>query len=244
MKDTNRILVVDDDPRLLDAVTLYLSKRQWDVVAASNGHEALEKFLQNPIDLVVLDIMMPGMDGWELCTRLRAITDVPMIMLTARGQEYDRTKGLQIGADDYLVKPFSLRELETRVAAMMRLSQHMPAEDVQIYYDDGMLLIDGRQRQVLKRGTRVELTATERRLFFLLAANSDHVLPSPRILETVWGSAYLEQGDLVEILIRRLRQKIEPNPSEPIYLIEEQGVGYGLARQPGAINSPPLAKQG
>lgn len=232
MKENPRILIVEDDAHLLEATALFLSKQAWSVATASNGQEALHKFLQHPVELVVLDVMMPVMDGWELCMRLRQITDVPIIMLTARGQEYDRIKGIEMGADDYLVKPFSLRELTARVAALLRLSQHAPPEESAIFYDDGDLLIDGRQRQVLRQGTPVALTSTERRLLFRLASNFDHTLSGASIVQAVWGPDYPIQDDLISLLIWRLRQKIEPDPAQPVYLIGDQNVGYRLARQP------------
>ena len=231
MKDTSLVLVVDDDTHLLDALTIYLSKRGWRVAAASNGQDALQMFLQNPADLVIMDIMMHGMDGWELCERLRQITDVPIIMLTARGQEYDRLKGLRLGADDYLVKPFSLRELEARVAALLKSSQQSSPEPAELHIDDGWLLIDGQEQQVLRQGTPVRLTSTERRLFFFLAGHANHAMPADRILLEVWGPEYLQQRDYIEVCIWRLRQKIEPNPDQPRYFVSEPGNGYRFAGQ-------------
>ena len=225
------ILVVDDDANLLDALTIYLGKRAWRVVAASNGQEAQEAFGQQPADLVVLDIMLPDMDGWELCQWLRQITDVPIIMLTARGQDYDRIKGLRLGADDYLVKPFSLRELETRIAALLQRGEQFAAEEIETYYDDGTLLIDGRQRQVSRQGIPVRLTSTERRLLFLLAEQPNQTLPAEHILHAIWGPQYPEQRDYVEICIWRLRQKIEPYPEEPRYLVSEPGNCYRFTWQ-------------
>jgi two-component system OmpR family response regulator len=123
MNEVAQILVVDDDIQMLEALTLYLGSRGWSVVPAANGQDALDKFVERPADLVIMDIMMPVMDGWELCQRLRQITDAPIIMLTARGQDYDKVRGFKLGADDYLVKPFSLRELAERVAALLRASR-------------------------------------------------------------------------------------------------------------------------
>lgn len=232
MKDMPSVLVVDDDAHLLDALMIYLGKHAGRVVAASNGQEALEAFAQQPADLVVLDIMLPDIDGWDLCQRLRQITDVPIIMLTARGQEYDRIKGLKLGADDYLVKPISLRGLAARVAALLKSSQQSAPEDAGLYYDDGWLLIDGQQQQVMRQGTPVRLTSIERRLFFLLAGQPGQALPADRILHAVWGPEYLQQRDCVEVCIWRLRQKIEPNPEQPRYLVSEAGNGYRLAGPP------------
>ena len=229
MNDGSVILVVDDDVRLLEALAIYLGKRPWRVVTASNGQGALEAFVQQPADLVVLDIMLPGIDGWDLCQRLRQITDVPIIMLTARGQEYDRMKGLKLGADDYLVKPFSLHQFEARVATLLEYSQQSSPEAAGIYYDDGWLLIDGQQQQVMRQGIPARLTNTERRLLLLLAGRPDQTLPAEGILHAVWGPEYLEQRDYVDVCIWRLRQKIEPNPDQPRYLVSEPVNGYRFA---------------
>lgn len=230
MQDSTKILLIDDDVRLLDAVQIYLSRQQWRVSTASNGPDALDRYRDEPADLIVLDIMMPGMDGWELCEHLRLITDVPIMILTARGQEYDRVKGLELGADDYLVKPFSLRVLEARIAGFLRRSQEFATAWQDIHYDDGTLLIDGPRRYVASQGKSVNLTNTEQRLLFLLAEHFDQTLPVAAILSRIWGLEDTSQTDYVGIYINRLRQKIEPHPEQPTYLVNAGGDSYRLVR--------------
>jgi DNA-binding response OmpR family regulator len=229
MSDKSKILVVDDDDRLLEALTLFLGQRGYQVSAATDGREGLQCFYRVRPDLVVLDIMMPGMDGWEVCTRIREVTDTPVIMLTARGQEYDKVKGLKMGADDYLVKPFSLHELEARIEAVLRRARPTAAAANGIAYRDGTLTVDTGRWLVLRDETPVALTATERRLLFLLVENAGRTLPSARILEAVWGPEYRDESDYVKLYIWRLRQKIEPDPGRPEYLITERGIGYRFA---------------
>jgi DNA-binding response OmpR family regulator len=225
-----KLLLVDDDARLLEALAIFLRTNGYSVCAASDGREGLRCFFQDPPDLVVLDIMMPVMDGWELCSRIREVSDVPVIMLTARGQEYDRIKGLKMGADDYLVKPFSLRELEARIATVLRrtTSALAPAEKGVAYHDDTLTVDIGRW-QVLRNGTPVMLTATERRLLFLLVENAGRILPTVNILEAIWGAEFRDEQDYVKLYIWRLRRKIEVDPERPEYLITERGLGYRFA---------------
>lgn len=234
MNDMRQILVVDDDLRLLEALTIFLSKQDWRIVTASDGHDALQRFLDDPTDLVLLDVMMPGMDGLELCTKLRQITDVPIIMLTARGQEYDREMGLCTGADDYLVKPFSLRDLRTRIEGLLQRSEQLATMYYALSYDDGFLRIDGQKQQVLRQGHPIKLSSTERLLLFLLAENREHTLPVDRILQHVWVAEHAQQRDYLKSYISCLRQKIEPNPDQPVYLRSEQGMGYCFTGQPAA----------
>jgi two-component system KDP operon response regulator KdpE len=174
--------------------------------------------------------MMPKLDGWEVCSRIREVSNVPIIMLTARGQEADKVRGLQMGADDYVAKPFSLRELEARIESVLRRSRQSPAAESQILYADEVLVIDSERWEVSLHGTPVELTATERRLLFLLTENMGRVLPTARILERVWGQEYLNEVDYVKLYIWRLRQKIEPDASRPTYIHTERGIGYRFSK--------------
>jgi two-component system KDP operon response regulator KdpE len=225
-----RILVVDDDSKLLEALTIFLGKCGYKVSTAADGVEGLKRFFQLRPDLVVLDIMMPVMDGWEMCARIRELADTPVIMLTARGQEFDKVKGLKMGADDYLVKPFSLRELEARIEAVLRRgAAATPAPANAVTYNDGTLTVDCGRWLVLRNGIPLALTATERRLLFFLVENAGHIVPNNRILEAVWGPAFRDDLDYVKLYIWRLRQKIEANPEQPAYLITERGVGYRFA---------------
>jgi len=229
--EKTKLLVVDDDPRLLEGLELYLVEVGFEVITAGNGQEALGKMYHHRPDLVLLDVMMPQMDGWETCRRMRALTDVPIIMLTALGQEGDKVRGLNIGADDYVVKPFSLSELEARVRAVLRRARSEQPAETRAVYGDGELVVDYASLEVIREGKPVQLTARERQLLFLLAENAGRILPYSRILEAVWGPEYIGDVDYVKQYIWRLRQKVEPDPDQPRYILTKRGVGYGLAKQ-------------
>ena len=231
MGEKLKVLLVDDDARLVEAVQLYLTKAGYEVFAAANGREALQRVYQLRPSLVILDIMMPDMDGWEVCARIRELSEVPIIMLTARGQESDKVRGLKIGADDYLIKPFSLRELEARIGAILRRVRLPAPPTGRVLYADTDLVIDSEKMEVTCRDKPVSLTATERRLLFLLAENAGRILPTSRILEVVWGTEFSGQSDYVKLYIWRLRQKIELQPDQPTYILTERGVGYRFAKQ-------------
>lgn len=238
MIDRPRVLVIDDDVKLLDAVVLYLQRSGHEVIAAFDGRDGLQKMYRHRPDLVVLDIMMPGMDGWEVCSRIREVSEVPVIILTARSQEYDKIKGLKLGADDYLVKPFSLRELDARIEAILRRARRTDDDDVDLLYADGELTVDVKRWQVLRHDQPVELTATERRLLFFLVENAGRVLPTARILEGVWGADLVGQTEYVKLYVWRLRQKIEPDPEQPTYIVTERGVGYRFVPRREAHGGP------
>ncbi|MFQ6058070.1 MAG: response regulator [Anaerolineae bacterium] len=226
------LLIVDDDPKLVEALELYLRKAGYETLAAGDGVEALQHFYTQQPDLIILDVMLPQMDGWEVCRRIREVSDVPIIMLTARGQEGDRVMGLKLGADDYVVKPFSLRELEARVEAVLRRVGSSPPLENKVLYADGTLVIGPARWQVTLRGEPLKLTATERRLLFYLAENAGHILTPEQILDRVWGPEYVGQTDYVKLYIWRLRQKIEDDPTDPRYILTERGLGYRFAREP------------
>lgn len=231
MESRTKLLLIEDDSNLVEALKLYLTTAGYDIATANDGREGLQKLFVERPDLVLLDIMMPKLDGWGVCSRIREVSNVPVIMLTARGQEEDKVRGLQMGADDYVSKPFSLRELEARIASVLRRSRlHVSGQDRVLYADDE-LVIDSERWEVSRGGQPVELTATERRLLFLLAENMGRVLPVSRILEGVWGQEYVNEVDYVKLYIWRLRQKIEPNPSKPTYIRTEHGVGYRFVKQ-------------
>ena len=221
-----RLLIVDDDVKLVEALELYLGKAGYEVIAAKDGLEGLQKMYVHRPDLIILDIMMPRMDGWEACRRIRELSDVPIIMLTARGQEADKVRGLRLGADDYVAKPFSLRELEARVEAVLRRTRQRPPAEEGVLYADEELVIDSEKWEVLRRGKPVKLTATEKRLLFYLAENAGRTLTHRQILERVWGPEYVDDVDYVKIYIWRLRQKIEEDPRQPKYIVTERGIGY------------------
>ena len=231
MEPQTKLLLIEDDANLVEALKLYLQTAGYDVAAATDGREGLQKLFAERPDLILLDIMMPRLDGWEVCRRIREVSSVPIIMLTARGQEAEKVRGLQMGADDYVAKPFSLRELEARITSVLRRSRLNASSQDHVLYADKELVIDSERWDVSRRGKPVELTATERRLLFLLAENVGRVLPTSRILEGVWGQEYVNEVDYVKLYIWRLRQKIEPDPSEPAYIRTEHGVGYRFVKQ-------------
>lgn len=230
MGEKAELLIIEDDANLREALELYLTSSGYQVATASDGRDGLQRLYARQPDLVILDIMMPGLDGWEVCSRIRDMSDVPIIMLTARGQESERVRGLQMGADDYVAKPFSLRELEARVESVLRrASAPRTVRDQTVVYDEE-LTIDLERWIVTRQGLPVELTATERRLLFLLAENMGRVLPISRILERIWGQEYVEEVDYVKLYIWRLRQKIEPDPAQPRYIHTERGIGYRFSK--------------
>lgn len=221
-----KLLIIEDDEKLVEALDLYLRKAGYDVITASTGVEGLKELFEKQPDLVILDIMLPKMDGWKACRRIREVSDVPIIMLTARGQEEDKIRGLKMGADDYVAKPFSLRELSARVEAVLRRTYIPPPTKKAPLYADEQLVIDSYKRKVSIRGEPVKLTATEQRLLFLLAENAGRTLTFEQILRMVWGPEYINDVDYVRLYIWRLRQKIEPEPSNPRYILTEHGIGY------------------
>jgi len=227
-----KLLIIDDDAKLVQALELYLSKAGYEVITAADGLEGLQEVYAHRPDLIILDIMMPKMDGWKACRRIREVSDVPIIMLTARGQEYDKVKGLKQGADDYVAKPFGLKELAARVEAVLRRTRLPPPAEGAVLYADEELVIDSERWEVSRGGEPLELTATERRLLFYLVHNAGRVLTHRQLLERVWGPEYIDEVDYVKLYIWRLRQKIEEDPSQPRYILTERGIGYKFAQNP------------
>lgn len=226
------MLIIDDDAKLVQALELYLSKAGYEVITAADGLEGLQEMYAHRPDLIILDIMMPKMHGWKACRRIREVSDVPIIMLTARGQEYDKVKGLKQGADDYVAKPFGLKELAARVEAVLRRTRLPPPAEGAVLYADEELVIDSERWEVSRGGEPLELTATERRLLFYLVDNAGRVLTHRQLLERVWGPEYIDEVDYVKLYIWRLRQKIEEEPSQPRYILTERGIGYKFAKNP------------
>ncbi len=224
-----KILVVDDEPNIREVVGLYLRRDGHAVVSAADGEEALRLYRQSRPDLVVLDLMLPRLGGLEVCRRMQSERRVPLIMLTARGEEEERIVGLGLGADDYVVKPFSPRELAARVAAVLRRTEATPrSEDGRILVFDG-LRVDPNTREVLARGEPVALTAREFDLLHYLASNPGRVYTRDHLMETVWGYAFSADTSTVTVHVRRLREKVEPDPAHPRYLQTVWGVGYKFA---------------
>jgi len=222
-----KILLIDDDPAFVRLVEHVLTQKGYEVLSASSGGEGLRLLFVHRPDLVLLDVVMPGMDGWQTCSRIRDISDVPIIMLTAHEKtEEDIVRALDYGADDYLIKPVRSRELVARVRAVMRRAELPARERGGITYSDGFLTVDITERRVLVNGEQVKLTPIEFRLLALLLQNAGRILTHRQLLEKVWGWEYIDDVDYVRIYVWHLRQKIEPDPSQPRYVITEPGVGY------------------
>ena len=224
-----KILVVDDEASIVTMLAYNLKKEGYDVVTAEDGEVALEKFESEKPDLLLLDIMMPKMDGYEVCRKIREKSNVPIIMLTARADEVDKVVGLEMGADDYVTKPFGNRELIARVKANLRRSDIAPVTNNekdgnnQVYGD---LNIDFDRYEVTKRGEVIKLTVREFELLTFLATQTPTIFTRENLLEKVWGYEYFGDVRAVDVTIRRLREKIEDDPSKPKYIVTKRGVGY------------------
>lgn len=221
-----RILVADDEPLYLRLLQINLSSEGYDVVTSVNGEDALEKISANNPDLVILDIMMPKLDGITTCERIRQFSNVPVIMLTAKGEEYDRVKGLNVGADDYVVKPFSATELLARVRAVLRRTQVSHDASVGRFFNHGNLKIDFARAEVWKDERPVFLSATEYRLLIQFAHNIGQVLSAEQLLVAIWGPQYKDDKEILWVSIARLRQKLEDNPHSPLHIVTRAGLGY------------------
>lgn len=223
------ILVVDDEANIVELVRLYLEQEGFRVIEAADGGGALELLDRENPDLLVLDIMLPKIDGWEVCRRARATSQVPIIMLTARDAEVDRIVGLEIGADDYLVKPFSPRELVARVKAVLRRSSSPQPEEAPKPLKAGDLNVDPARRKVTRSKSEINLTTKEFDLLYFLAVNQGIVFTRERLLERVWGYDYAGDTRTVDVHLRHLREKLEKDPARPVYLLTVWGVGYKFA---------------
>ncbi|MBI2850822.1 MAG: response regulator transcription factor [Chloroflexi bacterium] len=220
------ILIVDDEPRVIQLVQTNLEMEGFRVVNAASGYQALEKVSKDLPDLVVLDIMMPEMDGFETLQRIRQISQVPVIFLSVRGQELDQVKGLDLGADDYVTKPFSIKELVSRMKAVLRRTRAKPSGEGQEVVVDDELRIDFNQRVVVARGQEVRLRPTEYRLLYQLVTNAGRLLTHGTLLSRVWGPEYRDEDQYVRLYINYLRRKIEKDPKNPKYILSERGLGY------------------
>ncbi len=226
MSDRGKLLIIEDDASLVKALEVYFSRLGFEVVSAANGQEGLRTLYDERPDIVLLDIAMPKMDGWEACQRIRELSDVPIVMLTARVTEDERVRGLKLGADDYVVKPFSLKELEARLEAVMRRAPDKQSGRAGPLFANGELVIDAERLLVTRNGARIDLTPTELRLLLFLAENVGRVLTHRQILDKVWGREYSDDVDYVKLFVYRLRRKIEPDPKNAQYVISERGIGY------------------
>lgn len=227
-----KILVVDDEKPIVDILKYNLSKEGYDVLVAYDGEEAISIALEENPDLILLDIMLPKQDGFSVCKKLREKITTPIIMLTARGEEVDKVLGLELGADDYITKPFSMRELKARVKANLRrtvLSGSEIGDDEIIQLGD--LELNLKSYQVKKREEVLDLTFREYELFKFLATQAGQVFTREKLLEEVWGYEYYGDIRTVDVTIRRLREKVEDDPANPIYILTKRGVGYYFKRQ-------------
>ncbi|MCU0493569.1 MAG: response regulator transcription factor [Chloroflexaceae bacterium] len=228
--NSERILIVDDEPTIVEVVQLYLSREGFDVVTAADGQAALAAVAQRRPDLLILDLMLPHVDGLEVCRRVRAEGALPIIMLTARDEEIDRILGLELGADDYITKPFSPRELVARVKAVLRRSQATQAsatkDGSQPAVIAGPLRIEPAAHAATLAGQALALTAREFELLLFLARHPGQVFTREQLLDQVWGYTFASDASTVTVHVRRLREKIENDPTEPRFLLTVWGVGY------------------
>lgn len=232
-----RILAIDDNPHSIEVLRLCLEKHGYEVIAASGGSEGLRKFQESYPDLIILDIMMPDMDGWETCQRLREMSpNIPILILTVLKEKANVVKGLDLGADGFVAKPFRPRELVARIQALLRRANMTRGfSERPSFYDDGDLAIDFERRKVYLQGQLVNLSPTEFRLLACLVRNAGRVVPHKTLLTWVWGPEYADETHYVKLYIRYLRQKIEECPKRPKYVLTEWGVGY-------RFREPQLAK--
>jgi DNA-binding response OmpR family regulator len=224
---TTRILIVDDEPRYLRLMEANLITEGFNVIKATNGQEAVDLVASSKPDLVLLDIMMPFLDGFAACERIREFSMVPIIMVTARGEENARVRGLDLGADDYIVKPFSATELIARVRAVLRRVKTSGGTS-QSVFQHGNLKIDFARAEVFRKEKIVYLSATEYRLLLQFAHNLGQILTSEDLLINVWGTEYAEDKEILWVSISRLRQKLEDNPKDPVHIVTRTGMGYTM----------------
>ncbi len=227
------VLVVDDEPRILRFVRAELESAGFGVLTASDGNSALEEVESENPDLVVLDVIMPGMDGFEVLKRLRTQRAVPVILLTARGNDADKVRGLDLGADDYLTKPFSPDELSARIRAVLRRTSAAAKSPSAARFEVGDLVVDFDRRKVVVRGKEVQMSRTEWQLLQQLALNAGKVMLHEDLLVRTWGPEYRDDVEYLRVWVSRLRRKIEDDPAHPIYLRTVPGVGYVLAEEEG-----------
>ena len=229
-----RILVVDDEPLYIRLLHINLSTEGYEVITATNGEEALELVSTKSPDMVILDVLMPKLDGFTTCERIRQFSSIPVIMLTARGAEQDRVAGLNVGADDYIVKPFSATELLARVRAVFRRTQTLKDPLQGRFFTHGNLRIDFARAEVWKDNKPVFLSATEYRLLIQFAHHIGQVMTAEQLLVAIWGQQYKDDKEILWVSIARLRQKLEDNPHSPLHIVTRAGLGYLM---------PPLEKE-
>ena len=238
MSPQQTILIVDDEPRYLRLVEVNLTTEGYGVHTATDGQQAVERVAAEQPDLILLDVMMPIMDGFTACERIREFSNVPIIMVTATGEERDRGRGLDAGADDYIVKPFSAQELLARVRAVLRRAERHTSDSFhEPIIKHHELAIDLASAEVTSRGAPVSLTATEYRLLQSMATAMGRVLTPEDLLTTVWGPEYRDDKEILWVCLSRLRQKIELDPKNPVHIVTRQGLGYLMPPQEGGNGS-------
>ncbi len=228
-KEVRRILVADDDPAIANLVRMALDDPRYEVVAVGNGLEAIQQFRQGSFDLVILDVMMPYVDGFEATQRIRETSDVPIVILTSRGGLDDTVHGFELGADDYITKPFKVAELQVRVQAILRRVEGQHERLAPPTLQVGELYVDKPRHIVTLAGEPITLTPMEFELLYFLAANAGQVFDRETLFREVWGYEYVGETNLVDVCVRRLREKIEREPSKPRRIVTVRGVGYKLS---------------
>lgn len=223
MTNSIKILVVDDDYNICELIRLYLEKEGYEVIVTYNGSKALEIFKSEAPSLVILDIMLPGMDGWQVCREIRRISNIPIIMLTAKGETFDKVLGLELGADDYMVKPFETKELVARIKAVLRRYEHKPAEVKEVVFPN--LVVNLSTYQLKVNGKEMEIPPKELELLYFLASHPNKVFTREQLLQEVWGFDYFGDSRTVDVHIKRLREKLDSE--EQVWQLKTVwGVGY------------------
>jgi len=225
-------MVIEDDPGIIEVVSLCFQLR-WSgttVISAANGHKGIELVEAESPDVVILDIGLPDIDGYQVLREIRRFADVPVLMLTVRGEDTDVAKGLELGADDYITKPFSHIELIARVQAVLRRAQGLAVTDEERPFISGKLSVDFNRNEVMISGQPIKLTSTERKLLYYLIRNEGRILSHESLLTKVWGDTYVDARDLLRVHIQHLRQKLEDSAESPIIIVTEHGIGYKFIR--------------
>ena len=230
-----KVLVIEDDPGIIEVVSLCFQLR-WSgttVISAANGRDGIELVESESPDVVILDIGLPDMDGYQVLKEIRRFADVPVLMLTVRGEDTDVAKGLELGADDYITKPFSHIELIARVQAVLRRAQGLAVTDEERPFTSGKLSVDFNRNEVTINGEPIKLTSTERKLLYYLIRNEGRILSHESLLTKVWGDTYVDARDLLRVHIQHLRQKLEDDAESPSVIVTEHGIGYKFIRPSG-----------
>lgn len=227
---SEKILVIDDEEATVQLLSIALERRGYEVIKAYRAEDGLRKAYRTHPDLVLLDIMMPNMDGWEVCRRLRELSDVPIIFLTARTEVRDVVKGLEMGADDYVVKPYDNDELIARIRAHLRRVPK-PSMSEELVFDGGDFRINFLNREVWVNGKLVHLTPKEFKLLAVLVRNAGRVIPRHELVKEAWGPEYADTTDSLKLYVHYLRQKLEPDPQNSVYILTSRGVGYRFANR-------------